>query len=100
MPDLRRYLRGGKSSARTAAEEPGKSAFRLLSKAVFVVLVLMLLAYSVATDVLLLAVLASLAVGIMLRAVLPTDRFKSWVRSLWSGDAGESLYQKSRRRLK
>lgn len=100
MPDLRKKLRGGSRKAGRAAERPGVTIAVLLSKITFVVLLGFLILYSITADVLLLAILASLAVGIMLRSVLPTGRFKGWVRSLWSGEAGETAYNSTRRRFK
>lgn len=100
MPDIRGMLRGSSRKAGRATERPGVTVAVLLSKLLFIVLLGLLILYSISTDIILLAIIASLLVGLMLRAVLPTERFKTWVRSLWSGDAGESAYKNTKRRIK
>ena len=100
MPDIRGMLRGTTRQAGQAAERPGVTIAVLLSKLLFVGLLGLLILWSITTDVILLAILASLLVGIMLRSVLPTEGFKDKVRSLWSGDAGETAYKSTKRRFR
>ena len=70
-------------------EDGERLGFRLAAKLVFLFLLALLITVSVAANSVLLAVLASFAVGLMLRAVLPADRFRTWVRSYWTGTAGD-----------
>lgn len=100
MPSPRKLLRGSKRAGQSAASHPGVTVARIASKLLFVLVLMLLILYSIATDVLLLGVLASFVVGLMLRAILPTGRLRDSIRSVWSGEAGESAYETTRRKLK
>ncbi|MFB6121124.1 MAG: hypothetical protein ABEJ68_08430 [Halobacteriaceae archaeon] len=75
---LRRWLESGE-----------KLTFRVAAKLVFLFVLVMLAVMSFSANFWLTAVVSALLVGLMIRSVIPDQRFQSWARSYWTGEAGD-----------
>lgn len=77
------------SSAEKTERSLWRLTWRLAAKALFVVVAISLALYSVAATSALAAIGAALMLGLMIRAAFPTERLKIWLRSYWTGEAGD-----------
>lgn len=91
MPDLRRRLR--------SVDPPGRedvtlrNAFRLTSIVLFFGVMFVLVSISLTSDIVVVAVLAGVFLAQMLYVILPMDRIRGKARALWTGEAGEDVYE-------
>lgn len=63
--------------------------FRAAAKLVFVAMVAGLILLSAVLSSVFLAVVAGVAASILIKIALPDDRFRTWARGYWTGDAGD-----------
>ena len=64
-------------------------SFRFAAKAVFLGILVVFILASVAVNSVFLAVLFGVLASLLLRVMLPDDRFRSWARGYWTGEAGD-----------
>lgn len=88
--DLRQWFRSADLPDREDVN--GKTAFRLLSMAVFFGLLFGLVAVSISADIVFIAILAGVLVSQMLWVILPMKKIRARARRLFTGEAGEDLY--------
>lgn len=75
---IRRWLESGE-----------KLTFRVAAKLLFLAVFAVLAIVSFSANFWLTAVIAALLAGLMIRSVIPDQRFQSWARSYWTGEAGD-----------
>lgn len=90
MPDLRSRLRSADLPSRD--QVTARSAFRVGSMAMFFVVLVGLVALSITADVIVLGILAGVLVSQMLYVILPMRKIRAKARGLYTGEAGESVY--------
>ena len=90
MPDLRSRLRSADLPSRD--QVTARSAFRIGSMVLFFVVLATLVAVSLAADMVVIAILAGVLVSQMLYVILPMHEIRTRARTLWTGEAGESVY--------
>ncbi|WP_324662408.1 hypothetical protein [Haloarcula sediminis] len=89
--DLRSRLRSAEVPSRE--DFTLRRAFSAASVLLFAVLFLLLVALSLGADIFLVSVLASVAVAQLLMVVLPVQRIRAKARALYTGKAGEEVYE-------
>lgn len=90
MPDLRQRLRSTSLPGRGALSL--QNGFRLASMLLFFAVMIALILVSVTADIILVAILASVLVAQMLHVLLPMERIRAKARTLYTGEAGEDVY--------
>lgn len=91
MPDLRRRLR--------SVDPPGRedvtvrNVFRAGSIALFFLVAAALVFVSLTADIFLVVLLSGVLLSQMLWVLLPMRRIRARARALWTGEAGEEVYE-------
>lgn len=70
-----------------------RSAFRFASMLVFFGLLGALILFSITADIILLGILAGVIVSQMLYVILPMQDIRARAKKLYSGEAGEAVYE-------
>lgn len=63
--------------------------FRAAAKLIFVAMVVGLIILSATVSIVFVAVLAGVAASILIKVALPDERFRTWARTYWTGEAGD-----------
>lgn len=71
--------------------------FRLAAKLLFLLIFMLLAIVSFSANFWLTAIVAALLAGLMIRSVLPEQRFQSFAKEYWTGEAGERWQQRFKR---
>lgn len=91
MPDIRRRLRSVDVPDRGSVSV--RSVFRVGSRIFFLVVLAVGIFITISADIFLVTILASVIVVQALYVVLPIDNIRSRFERLYTGDAGDDVYE-------
>lgn len=74
---------------RRALEDGEKVGFRLAARVLFIGTFLVIATFAAAANSFLWAIIFAVIAGYFIRAALPEERLRTWLRSYWTGRAGD-----------